>query len=237
MNLRFLLTLSALAAAVPFALGETAPAEKAPVTSQLVVDTIRTELVSHFNLMGDLKVEITGPWQVPQTLASSWQVEVMDFPSIATSSMAIHCHFIADGTSAGDAMIVVHSTLWRDAWFARQPIASGTTFDATCLESHRVDALKDRDALPSNVGDDAFVIAVTIPAGRGLTWHDVARRPLVRKGEMVEVTASEGGLTVNMKGVALESGARGDVVNIRNTESLKTIPAVVVADNHVQVHF
>ena len=105
------------------------------------------------------------------------------------------------------------------------------------LEAHRVDALKDRDALPSNVGDDAFVIAVTIPAGRGLTWHDVARRPLVRKGEMVEVTASEGSLVVNMKGIALESGAKGDVVNIRNTESLKTIPAVVVADNCVQVHF
>ncbi len=236
MNHRLLTLLSVALLGTPAAFSE-APVPLVPVTGQQVVDTIKEELISHFNLMGELDVEITGPWSVPEKLASNWRIEVVDFPSIATSSMAIRCHFVADGTSAGDATVIVHSSLWRDAWFARQPIASGTTFDATCLEAHRVDALKNRDALPSNVGDDAFVIAVTIPAGRGLTWHDVARRPLVRKGEMVEVTATEGSLNVNMKGIALESGARGDVVNIRNTESQKTIPAVVVADNRVQVHF
>ena len=213
-----------------------APVES-PVTGEEIINSVKAELMTHFNLIGTLQLEITGPWKVPDRLASSWTVQVAEFPSIASSSMAVRCNFIADGHPVGDSMIIFHASLWREAWFARQPLASGTTFDPSSLESHRVDALRDRDALPITVGDDAFVIAVTIPAGRGLTWHDVARRPLVRKGEMVEVTATEGSLMVNMKAMALENGARGDVVNVRNTESAKTIPAVVVADNRVEVHF
>ena len=237
MNLNHLKLAFAVVFAGALLRGEGAVTAESPVTGDEIVDSVKAELLTHFNLIGNLQLEIVGPWKAPEQLASTWTVQVAEFPSIAASSMAVRCRFMADGKTVGDSMIVFHAALWRDAWFARQPLASGTTFDASSLEAHRVDAFKDRDALPTTVGDDAFVIAVTIPAGRGLTWHDVARRPLVRKGEMVEVTASEGALVVNMKAVALENGARGDVVNVRNTESSKTIPAVVVADNRVEVRF
>ena len=59
------------------AFAETTPATNlVPVTGQQVVDTIKAELITHFNLMGDLDVEITGPWTPPEKLASNWQIEV-----------------------------------------------------------------------------------------------------------------------------------------------------------------
>lgn len=68
-----------------------------------------------------------------------------------------------------------------------------------------------------------------------LSWHDVGRRPLVRKGDVVEVSASSGLLRVTLKGLALQNGALGDIITVRNPESLKVIPALVVGENRVEV--
>ncbi|MEY2878490.1 MAG: hypothetical protein RLZZ15_870, partial [Verrucomicrobiota bacterium] len=70
-----------------------------------------------------------------------------------------------------------------------------------------------------------------------LTWHDLARRPLVKKGEVVEVSAQEGRLVVTLKALALENGAQGDTVTVRNPESQRKFAAVVVDENRVQVRF
>ena len=65
----------------------------------------------------------------------------------------------------------------------------------------------------------------------------LARRPLVRKGDLVEVTVSEGRLSLTMKALAMENGAQGDVVTVRNTESRKDFVAVVTHENQVRVRF
>ena len=87
------------------------------------------------------------------------------------------------------------------------------------------------------MGDRSFIFARAVPAGRMLTWRDIARRPLVRKGEVVEVAAVEGPLMVTMKAVAMENGAQGDTVTVRNAESRKDFSAMVVSENRVQVRF
>jgi flagella basal body P-ring formation protein FlgA len=76
-----------------------------------------------------------------------------------------------------------------------------------------------------------------VTAGRVLTWRDVVRRALVRKGALVEVAAIDGALTVTLKALAMQSGAAGDLVMVRNLESKKDITAQVVAENRVQVRF
>ena len=89
-----------------------------------------------------------------------------------------------------------------------------------------MDCFRERDA-PAGHGRrrTSHLFARDVPADRLLTWHDIARRPLVRKGEMVESTATEGKLYVTMKALALENGARGDLITVRNLESRKDISA------------
>jgi flagella basal body P-ring formation protein FlgA len=76
-----------------------------------------------------------------------------------------------------------------------------------------------------------------VSAGRLLTWRDLARRPLVRKGDFVEVSATSGLLLVTMKALAMENGAQGETVTVRNPVSQKNFAAVVVDENRVQVRF
>jgi flagella basal body P-ring formation protein FlgA len=76
-----------------------------------------------------------------------------------------------------------------------------------------------------------------VNAGRVLTWRDITRRPLVRKGDVVEVSAGDGQLLITMKALAMENGAQGDTVTVRNPVSRKDFAAMVVDENRVQVRF
>lgn len=208
-----------------------------PFSREQAVAALTRAIVTHFNLEGDLQLELLRPWTPPARSALVWDLEVFEFPSAVTSSMALRARVLADGAAHSEVNFVVRAQLWRDAWVTRQPIALGTGFDASGLEARRVDLLRDREALPATVGDRSYVFARAVSAGRLLTWRDVARRPLVRKGDLVEVSASDGPLSVTMKALAMESGAQGDTVTVRNPESRKNFSALVVDENRVQVRF
>lgn len=208
-----------------------------PLTQEQLVNALEQELAAHFNLEGELKLELLRTWTAPDHLARVWQVQVVEYPTLPTSSMLVHCRILADGAALAEPTFVLRAALWRDAWVVRQPVNNGSAFDPSLLDTRRVDAFRERDALPAAVGDHSFVFTRSVPVGRLLTWRDVARRPLVRKGDLVEVSAAEGALTITMKGLAMQNGAQGEAVTIRNPESKKDFTAFVVDENRVQVRF
>ena len=216
---------------------ETAPAPLVPFAQDDFTATLRRELVTHFNLEGDLQLELLRTWGPPPQLARDWQVVITEYPSVAASAMLLRCRILADGEPVGDATITLRAALWRDAWAARQPLTHNAVFDPAQLEVRRIDLFRERDALPAAVGDASFIFARAVQAGRTVTWRDIARRPLVKKGDMVEVSAAEGSLSITMKAMALQSGAQGEAVTLRNLESRKDFTAFVIDENRVQVRF
>ena len=232
-----LLTFASLLAPV-LALAAPAPgAAVSPLTQDAAVAALSRDLSAHFNLEGDLQLELLRAWVPPAVVAADWQVVVSEYPSVASTAMLLRCRWVADGVPAGEATLTFRAALWRDAWVARQPVANGALFDPATLETRRVDLFRDRDALPANVGDQTFVFARAVNPGRLVTWRDVTRRPLVRKGDLVEVTAADGMLAITMKALALQSGAQGEAVTLRNLESRKDFTAFVIDENRAQVRF
>ena len=208
-----------------------------PLTQDACVAALTREFTAHFNLEGDLQLELLRAWTPPATLAHDWQVAVTEFPAVASSAMMVRCRLLADGATAGELTLTLRGALWRDAWVTRQPVTTGSTFDPAVLETRRVDLFRERDALPAAVGDQTFVFTRGVNSGRTVTWRDIARRPLVKKGDMVEVSAAEGSLSITMKAIALQSGAQGEAVTLRNLESRKDFTAFVIDENRVQVRF
>jgi flagella basal body P-ring formation protein FlgA len=151
--------------------------------------------------------------------------------------MIVRCQYRDAAGAAEEPTLIVHASLWRDAWVVRMPIKAGDDFDSSRLDTQRSDVLRDRDLVPADIQGRDYIFARSVEVGRMLTWHDVGRHPLVRKGEVVVVTASEGELIVSVKALALESGAQGDTISVRNTESQKVFSALVTDENHVQVQF
>jgi flagella basal body P-ring formation protein FlgA len=212
-------------------------ADPGPFTREAFVAALADDFTAHFKLEGELQLELLRAWTAPARTARVWTIEVAEYPNVMASSLLARCHLLADGQVAGEVTVTLHAALWRDAWSARQPLPANGTFDPALLETRRVDFLRERDALPAQVGDHEFMFARAIQPNRLLTWHDVIRRPLVRKGDYVEVAAIDGLLQITMRGLAMESGAQGDMVIIRNPESKKDISAQVVAENRVQIRF
>ncbi len=226
-----------LATAWKLRAAEAAPASSTPLTREHFLALLTRDLTAHFNLEGELQLELLRDWAPPARVSPSWQIAVLEYPTMPSSSMLVRCRIAAGSAVVGETSFVLRAALWRDAWATRQPLTVGTTFDVAMLEARRVDLFRERDVLPAAVGDRTFIFARAVPAGRLLTWHDIARRPLVKKGEMVEVSAADGLLVVTMKALAMENGAQGDTVTVRNPESQKNFAAVVIDENHVQVRF
>jgi len=232
-------TTAATPAAMPDVTAATTPAETAaaPFAQDHFIAVVTRELAAHFNLEGELQLELLRNWNPPTRLARDWQVEITEFPTLPASSMLVRCRVLADGASVSEPTLVLRAALWRDAWVAREPLVTGATFDAALLDTRRTDLLRERDALPAAVGDHSFVISRAVQAGRVLTWRDIGRRPLVKKGQLVEVSAADGQLSLTMKALAMQDGSHGEVVMVRNLDSKKDFTAYVVDENRVEVRF
>ncbi len=59
--------------------------------------------------------------------------------------------------------------------------------------------------------------------------------PMVKRGEMVTITASKGTLTVTARGLAQENGAEDDTIRVKNINSQKEIFCRVTAPSSVEV--
>jgi flagella basal body P-ring formation protein FlgA len=111
---------------------------------------------------------------------------------------------------------------------------AGGQVDVLARSAH----LRDREALSTSIlqpGD--WMFQRSVPAGRLLSWRDVARRALVRKGDVIEVAAVDGSLQVTLKAQALQDGGRGETVRVRNLDSKREFAALVVAPNRAEVRF
>jgi flagella basal body P-ring formation protein FlgA len=224
------------AAATPADQSQPAAARVAGPTSDTFAAELSRQLAAEFKLEGDLQLELLRPWTAPTLApAGDWQVALVEAPAVPASTMLIHCRLLSGGAVAGDWTLPVHAQVWRDAWITREPVAHAENFDPAKLDTRRVDLLREREALPASADEHESVFTHAISGGRLLTWHDLSRKALVHKGELVEVHVSEGALLITMKGQALENGARGDTITIRNLESQKNFPALVVEESRVQV--
>jgi flagella basal body P-ring formation protein FlgA len=233
-SLRSLLSLIVLGSSLATPIAFAAPV---PLARDHFISQLTSDLSGHFKLDGELQLELLRPWSPPSRVAETWMIELLEYPTVAAGSMLVRCRVLADGVNAGESTLVLRATLWRDVWVARQPLVNGATFDPATLDVRRVDLFRERDALPAAVGDHSYLMTRAVNAGRVLTWRDITRRPLVRKGNLVEVSAGDGQLLITMKAVAMENGAEGDTVTVRNPDSRKDFAAMVVDENRVQVRF
>lgn len=75
----------------------------------------------------------------------------------------------------------------------------------------------------------------SISALRPIRADEVITPPVIRKGESVTVLYKTPAMEIRNIGVAVENGAAGDIIKIRNTESQSVIQATVLAKGMAQI--
>ena len=75
----------------------------------------------------------------------------------------------------------------------------------------------------------------TLLPGQAIAANSVGLPKLVTIGAMVRLVYEEGGLTISTFASALQAGAAGDLVSVRNLESGITLSGVVAPDGTIHV--
>lgn len=72
-------------------------------------------------------------------------------------------------------------------------------------------------------------------AGKFILNGTLHRPQIVSRGEPITIEFTQGILTLTAKGRALEDGAKGDMIRVKNMDSSRTVDAIVTASNQVTV--
>jgi flagella basal body P-ring formation protein FlgA len=149
---------------------------------------------------------------------------------------AFYSRVISGGLVRGEWPIQARVELFQDVWVAQQRMERGQVVDDDAVESKRIDVLKERTVpLPASFELSGYELAMPIPAGKVLTRRDIVEKELVKKGQMVDVLVSQGSLSLRMKAMALEGGAVGITVKLRNLDSRKDFFGEVIGEGQVSV--
>lgn len=167
------------------------------------------------------------------------EIELVDTPTrLNSATMLLRYRLRTEDGSSQLHVLSFRAEVLADVWFTQRRAIAGEQLGALDLTLREVDVLREPKAVPADPALlPRYEIARPIAEMRPVTWNDIAPRALVRKGQIVDVVASQGSLRITMKGQAVRSGALGDVVTIRNLESKRDFSAEVIDENKVRVHF
>lgn len=239
MHLRLPFIVTLFAAFGPAAVLANAPAGVISVTASAASEdfwlvTLSALLAERYSTQGELMLNWNRPR--PGSAVADCDLEIIDAPAELSPQIVLGVLATAvDGTRTRYTL-VLRAELWREGSALRSPAAAGSPVQSEGLEPRRYDALRERDVLVLTEQSE-LDFARAVPSGRLLTSRDVLRRPLVRRGQPIDVVASDGSLTVNLRAIALHDAARGDPVRVRNPDSRREFIANVTGLSVAAIRF
>jgi flagella basal body P-ring formation protein FlgA len=196
--------------------------------------TLAALLADRYQTTGQLQLD----WNRPRPAAAPTDADlaILSAPAELAPQVLVTVRATDTAGRSSDHTLVLRAELWRDGWMLRDPAKLGDPLSPSLLDIRRFDALREREAISADSSAD-LNFARAVPAGRLLLWRDVARRPLVRRGQTLDVVATDGRLTITLRAVALNDAARGETVRVRNPDSKKDFVAEVVSESRASVRF
>jgi flagella basal body P-ring formation protein FlgA len=218
------------------------PAQARPafsLTTDALVAELERQVATHFGADGDLKLSIARTWADLRLPEKDWLLTIAEWPiGGLADTLVLRIKIVSGAETIVEGQLPLRAQLWQDVWFSTTQLERGQALDRNSLTSQKADVLRERiPAVSANVDPSTLELCQTVGPGRALTRRDVTARPLIRKGQLVEVFAKSGSFGVRMKALALENGAVGDLITLRNVESRKEFNGHVTHESKVQVQF
>lgn len=127
-------------------------------------------------------------------------------------------------------------SLYQQVLVSARPLARNTILNASdlTLQERDTSLLRDKYLVDPQ---QAVGMRLTrpVPPDSIITFAVVEQNEIVRRGDKVVISASNDSVSVRMPGEAMESGALGAQIRVRNTRSDRQIKARVVGPGQVQV--
>lgn len=132
----------------------------------------------------------------------------------------------------------VEVSLMMPVWVTAREIQKGRAIQPADLVEKELDVSRlQRGFIPSNHSPVGSKSNRHLRMGQLISELDLQKSWAVREGEGVLIRAGQGDFSATTRGRALESGAIGDGVRVRNNQSGKEIQAWVIEKGEVETRF
>lgn len=154
-------------------------------------------------------------------------------PMLSTNTLGIKCK---EDTNHWTLYVPIRVTILKTVFVAKHPLIKGSHVTEEDIYQVELDVqkLKQGYFIDSHelLGQ---VCKQNISADSPLNPYNIELAKLVHKGEQVSITAFNEGFSVSMDGVALDDGALGEPVKVKNLSSKRVIEAQVSGSKKVKV--
>lgn len=158
-----------------------------------------------------------------------------DLPSHATPlgkvTVAVRC----DGARPWSLMVPVVVSRYAEVLVAARPLGRGHQLQPQDLRWSRADLSRLRGYYRDLQALQGLMLRRNVKAGTVLTAVMVKPALLIHRGERVTIAAQGSGIAIRMEGEAMQAGARGALIKVRNLSSRRVIEAEVVSAGTVRV--
>lgn len=209
------------------------------LTELELVQGIQNDLPKRYDIQGDLRVSLVKRWVPIQLPAPDFFAECVQLPPTGLSSnMNVTVRGVSGGKIVGEWPVQIKVELYQRVWVASQRLESGQVLEQGLISPQPLDVLRETTQ-PISVDRElaGFELAQSVSKGKALTRKDLVERALVKRGQFVDAFAGEGGFSVRMRALAMEGGAAGAVIRVKNLDTKKEFYAQVINENQVQVRF
>lgn len=209
------------------------PASAAPTIASQVEEAARAELEKQASASGlrDPRFELTVvPPRVVPACAGPVEIDALDTRQANRMRFAVRC----PGAGSSRQEYIVRARISAEVVLAAVPIAANEVL----TDTHVTVGQREITSIADPVVDPSLAVGQTsrrlLRAGDVLRNNSLTPPILVKRGDAVVMIARVEGIEVSTAGEALDAGARGAVVRVRNSTSGQTVRMRVTAPGTVE---
>ena len=154
-----------------------------------------------------------------------------------TSFMKAQYTILADGLPVESQTSYFKVQLIKDVWITQKIVQRSKTLGETKLLKKKTDVINLRGETWDGEPDSTQQLITTVSAGTVILERHLRRTPAVYRNQTVEAILQHKALEIRIRVLALEDGAPGDVIRLRNTRSSKEIRGTVINSREVKIIF
>src|SRR5258707_1023205 len=192
----------------------------------------------HVRDFGQLELHFSRPWAPVSVPDEAFTLKIGDIPSsgVAANFIARFEVETAFGETLGSWQAPLQAKVWREVWVAHSPIKRGESAHSADLVRERRDMLVCREPFADfSTEDSSLEFIEPLPQGAAVLARILKPRAVVHRGQSIAAVVQDGALMITLKVEALEDGAAGQFIRVRNPLSRKDLHAKVIDEQNVQV--
>jgi flagella basal body P-ring formation protein FlgA len=179
---------------------------------------------------GELELSLTQPWAPPVVPDEPLTLKILELPSAGvTPAFIVRFELRAAHETLGAWQASVKAQVWREVWAARSSLQRGVPVADADIARERRDVVNVRKAFADfAAGNNSLEIAGFVTANMPLFADEIRPKAVIHRGQVAEAQLDDGALSIRLKVVALEDGAPGQTIRLRNPVSQRNLNGTVL---------